>query len=117
MRRSLLACALLVLAGCGSESRVGPDAQAEQGRLLLQQFGCGGCHKIPGVAAAEGTIGPPLAGIAERVYLAGVLPNTPDNMVHWIRAPQRVDPLTAMPDLNVTEAHARAMVAYLYRLR
>mgnify|MGYP006173881397 CR=1 FL=1 len=87
------------------------------GRLLLRQFGCGACHEIPGVAAAKGRVGPPLAGIGSRVYLAGVLPNSPENMARFIRRPQEVDPRTAMPDLGVTEAHARDMVAYLYTLR
>jgi cytochrome c2 len=117
IRRWLIAFALPALAGCGAASPPTAQSEPEQGRLLLQQFGCGACHRIPGVAAAEGAVGPPLAGIAERVYLAGVLPNTPDNMVVWIRAPQDVDPLTAMPDLQVSEPHARAMVAYLYQLR
>ena len=56
------------------------------GRLLLRQFGCGGCHEIPDVAAAKGKVGPPLAGVANRVYLGGVLPNTPENMLRFIRA-------------------------------
>lgn len=115
--RWLIALAWPLLGACGSAAPPDAEREAEQGRLLLQQFGCGGCHKIPGVAAADGTVGPPLTGIRERVYLAGVLPNTPDNMVRWIRAPQEVDPQTAMPDLQVTEPHARAMMAYLYRLR
>ncbi len=85
--------------------------------MLLRQFGCGACHAIPGVAAAGGRMGPPLAAVARRAYLAGVLPNTPENMVDFIRAPNVADPLTAMPDLGVTEAHARDMVAYLYTLR
>jgi cytochrome c2 len=116
-RRWLLTLALPVLGACGSAASSDAEREAEEGRLLLRQFGCGGCHTIPGVAAADGVIGPPLAGIRERVYLAGVLPNTPDNMVRWIRAPQEVDPPTAMPDLHVSEPHARAMVAYLYGLR
>ena len=89
----------------------------ENGRLLLRQFGCGSCHRIPGVATAEGNVGPPLDAIARRVYLAGRLPNTPDNMVRWIRSPQSIDPRTAMPDLMVTEQHARDMTAYLYGLQ
>ena len=31
----------------------------------------------------------------------------------WIRDPQRFDPRTTMPNLGVTEAHARDMAAYL----
>ena len=102
----------LALAGCGGEVR--PVAgDRENGRLLLQQFGCGTCHRIPGVAAAQGDVGPPLGKIGERAYLAGVLPNTPGNMALFIRDPRRFDPRTTMPDLGVTEAHARDMVAYL----
>ena len=89
----------------------------ERGRLLLRQYGCGSCHTIPGVAAAKGNVGPPLEKIGMRVYLGGVLPNTPENMVRWIRDPQQYAPRTAMPDMQVPEQHAADMVAYLYRLR
>lgn len=111
----LAACAF---SGACSDVRL-PVAHGdpENGRLLLRQFGCGSCHRIPGVATAEGNVGPPLDAIARRVYLAGLLPNTPDNMVRWIRSPQSIDPRTAMPDLQVTEQHARDMTAYLYRLQ
>ena len=92
-------------------------ADPERGRLLLRQYGCASCHSIRGVASASGNVGPPLNGVAQRVYLGGVLPNTPENMVRWIRGPQRFDPRTAMPDMQVPEAEARDMVAYLYALR
>ena len=117
---SLLGLALcLVVAACGQEAQrpSGIAGDAERGRLLLRQYGCGVCHRIPGVADADGHVGPPLNGVARRVYLGGVLPNMPQNMVRWIRAPQEIDPLTAMPNLQVPEVHAQDMVAYLYRLR
>ena len=118
MRLAALALCL-ALNACGDRQRVPPalSGDVENGRLLLRQFGCGSCHAIPGVAVANGRVGPPLDGVATRVYLAGVLPNTPENMATFIRAPKAVDPLTAMPDLGVTETHARHMVAYLYTLR
>lgn len=103
---------MLFIMGCTRE-----DPSVANGRLLLRQFGCGACHEIPGVAAAQGRVGPPLGAVARRVYLGGVLPNSPENMARFIRRPQDVDPRTAMPDLGVTEAHARDMVAYLYTLR
>jgi cytochrome c2 len=107
-----------LLAACGSSDREPPLAgDPERGRLLLRQYGCGGCHRIPEVPAADADVGPPLAGVGRRVYLAGVLPNSPDNMVRWIRAPQAVKPQTTMPDLQVQQAHAVDMVAYLQRLR
>ena len=106
-----------LLAGCGEEQASAFAADPQEGKLLLRQYGCGSCHSIPGVAGARGNTGPPLEGIASRVYLGGVLPNSPENMARWIRAPQRFDPRTAMPDMQVTEAHARDMVAYLANLK
>ncbi len=51
------------------------------------------------------------------MYLAGVLPNTPENMARWIREPQTVKPGDAMPDLGVSERDARDMTAFLARQR
>jgi cytochrome c len=106
----------LALASCnGAEPALGGDP--ERGRLLLRQFGCGACHRIAGVADAQGNVGPPLDGIAKRVYLGGVLPNSPASMTRWIRTPEAFDPRTAMPNLSVSDEHARDMVAYLYTLK
>ena len=116
MRLIALTLAVVFVAACAREvPALGGDP--ERGRLLLRQFGCGGCHAIPGVADAQGAVGPPLEGVARRVYLAGVVPNSPERMAQWIRAPKSFDPQTAMPDLGVSEAHARDMVAYLYAKR
>ena len=43
--------------------------------------------------------------------------NTPDNLVHWVMAPQSMKPRTAMPELGLTESQARDVAAYLYTLR
>jgi cytochrome c2 len=107
----------MLLAACAERPAGAVEGNADSGRLLLRQFGCGSCHVIPGVAAARGHAGPPLDGLARRAYLAGLLPNTPSNLSRWIRDPRSVDPQTAMPDLSVGEAHARDIVAYLYTLR
>ena len=108
----------LALTACGQPPPPpGVTGNPDRGKLLLQQYGCGSCHTIPGVAASRGNVGPPLEAIRSRVYLAGQLPNTPQNMVRWIRVPQEIDPRTAMPNLQVPEQHAEDMVAYLYRLK
>jgi cytochrome c len=117
MKRIAIMSMALVVATCGEAASPVATPDPVNGKLLLRQFGCGQCHRIPGVAAADGNVGPPLDAIARRAYLAGVLPNTPENMTRWIRAPRTIDPRTAMPDLGVTEAHARDMTAYLYTLR
>jgi cytochrome c len=88
-----------------------------KGRSAISRYGCSTCHVIPGVAGATGMVGPPLTQIASRVYLAGRLQNTPDNMILWIQHPHGVDDKTAMPDLNVTDADARDIASYLYTLK
>lgn len=89
----------------------------ELGRRALEQYLCATCHRIPGVASATKHVGPPLNGIATRQYIAGVLPNTPANMVLWIKHPRQINPLSAMPDLDVQEEDARDIAAYLYTLK
>lgn len=101
----------------GADRRTAPDDTIERGRIAMQQYGCISCHVIPGVTGAKKEVGPSLAGIASRSYIAGVLPNTTENMVRWLRFPQEVDPLTAMPPLGVNEQDARDMAAYLKQLR
>jgi putative membrane protein len=88
-----------------------------RGKQAMRSYGCQSCHTIPGVAGAKALVGPPLKGIASRSYIAGVLSNTPDHMIEWLRNPPAVDSKTAMPNMNVTERDARDMAAYLYTLR
>ncbi|MDQ1473286.1 MAG: hypothetical protein QOJ99_4766 [Bryobacterales bacterium] len=113
-----------VLAGCMSLSGCGSAGEGEgasvtggdstRGVAAISKYGCGSCHTIPGITGAHGLVGPPLAGIGTRVYLGGVLPNMPSNMMRWIRDPVGVDEKTAMPNLGVTEKDAADIAAYLY---
>ena len=107
----------LVLAGCGSGSEAVsvPGAHPDAAPKVMEAFGCGSCHMIPGVDGADGRVGPNLAGIGDRWSIAGRLPNTPANLVRWIMHPQEVDPGTLMPDLGVPTQQARDIAAYLYR--
>lgn len=43
-----------------------------------------------------------------------MLPNTPDQLLNWLRAPQSLKPGDAMPDLGLSDADARDIAAYLY---
>jgi mono/diheme cytochrome c family protein len=92
-------------------------ADAERGVAAMQQYACTTCHTIPGMVGAAAHVGPPLAGIGDRKYLGGRLPNSPENMVKWIRHPREISPQSLMPDLGVTEEHARDMAAYLLTLK
>ena len=93
------------------------EGAAQRGRAAIQQYACPTCHVIPWIRGPDAQVGPPLGGIAEQIYLAGVLLNTPVHMIEWVRHPQKVKPLSAMPDLGVTEHDARDIAAYLYTLR
>ncbi|MCW8193913.1 c-type cytochrome [Proteobacteria bacterium 005FR1] len=94
-----------------------PDRNlVEYGRVALQQYNCGSCHEIPGVIAADSQVGPPLGGVTGRSFIAGVLANTDENLIRWIRFPREVDPKTTMPNLNVSQLHAQWMVYYLRSL-
>jgi mono/diheme cytochrome c family protein len=90
---------------------------AERGRVALQQYACVTCHVIPDVVGAANPVGPSLAGIAQRKYLAGTLPNSRESMIRWLRAPQLIAPGSAMPNLGVSERDARDMAAFLETLQ
>jgi len=90
------------------------DADAVRGRVVVEQYGCGACHVIPGIRSARGRVGPKLEDFVHQMYIAGVLTNTPENLAQWLQHPRQVNPLTAMPDLAVTARDANDMVAYLY---
>jgi cytochrome c len=119
---TLIFGALLLLTGCGSSdskrtAQVTTGGDADRGAAAIGRYGCGSCHLIPGVSGAQGKVGPPLTGIADRTYLAGELQNTPDNMMRWIRNPQAINPKTVMPNVGVTARDARDIAGYLYTLR
>ena len=115
-----LACALgaAFLSGCQrlSASVPGLNPNAARGIELTNRYGCASCHEIPG-AAVTGYVGPTLRGVERRAYLAGGLPNTPEQMVELIRFPDRARPGTLMPNLRVPEPEARELARFLYTLR
>jgi cytochrome c len=108
---------LLFAAGCAGGEAGELDGDPARGKAAIRAYGCGSCHAIPGIRSANGRVGPPLDRIGKRAYLGGVLPNTPEHMMRWIRAPEAVDPLTAMPNMGVSESDARNITAYLYTLK
>lgn len=103
---------------CGpAAGPAGRPADVQRGRRALHQYACNACHTVPGVTSSHPQVGPSLAGVGRRTRIAGVLDNTPENMVRWLRYTQDVKPGTAMPKLNVTEQDAIDMTAYLLTLK
>jgi cytochrome c oxidase subunit 2 len=84
------------------------------GEKLFLTKGCVGCHSLQAVGAPKGLIGPNLANVGSRAYIAaGWLRNTDANLERWIREPQAVKKGVLMPNLGVTVDEARALRAYL----
>lgn len=113
-----LLVAAATLAACAPRT---PPANAigdpARGHDLIASVGCGACHVVPGVIGANGLVGPPLTDLGRRTMLAGVLPNTPPNLIRWIQTPQSVVPGNAMPNMELNDHDARDIAAYLYTLR
>lgn len=88
------------------------DPLVAQGQQLFLTKACVGCHSLN--AQQELGIGPNLAGIATRKYIAaGWLKNTDENLAHWIREPQKLKQGVLMIVPPMTEDEAKALVAYL----
>ena len=123
LRMAAIALAAGLLGGCYDEMadytalRAPSGADAGRGARLIGQYGCGECHIVPGITGAEGLVGPPLTKMARRVYIAGLLRNSPDNLAAWIENPQAIVPGNAMPAMGINHQQAQDIVAYLYTLR
>jgi cytochrome c oxidase subunit 2 len=73
------------------------DAQAQRGKTVFAQSGCGACHTVRGSAAA-GKIGPDLTHVGGRMSLAAAtLPNDAASFARWIRDSRHVKPENLMP--------------------
>jgi cytochrome c oxidase subunit 2 len=91
-------------------------ATAAGSRVFLAS-GCGSCHTIRGTTAS-GFTGPDLTHVASRTTLAALtLGNHPAELASWLRDPQVAKPGNEMPDLHLSPAQVRALVAYLERLK
>lgn len=111
---------------------VAEDPLVARGReVFFRESYCVLCHAMEGTAAA-GIIGPNLTRLGSRSTIAaGMLENTPENLVRWITDPLAVKPGAQMPGadygvtyegqtfppLNLNEEQIRALAAYLSSMR
>jgi cytochrome c len=111
---AFIAALAFVTGGCGHQNIPVTGGDPNAGKVAIGHYGCGSCHTIPGVVGARGEVGPDLAGLRLRMYIAGELPNNPDNLIRWIRNPLAVRQTVDMPNLGVTDSDARNIAAFLY---
>lgn len=107
------------VATAGGAPVVEPGSPAAEGQQLIASKPCVGCHTIPGIPGATGTVGPNLAGVASRTKIAGGAVNNtgPDDLKKWIMNPPALKPGTIMPNLGLTDDEATKIVAYLELLK
>jgi cytochrome c oxidase subunit 2 len=94
--------------------RAGQGSQYAAGEKLFTAKGCVACHSLYAVNAPKGMVGPNLANVGARSYIAaGTLKNTDENLAHWIRDPQGIKKGVLMPNLGVSEADSKTLAAFL----
>lgn len=115
MKHSVFALPMFIaLMGCEAY-RTSPVERAAVAPTM-RNYGCTSCHIIPGVAGSDSVTGPPLSHMGNRADIAGVIPNTPENLVRWIQHPQQIHPGNAMPEMHVTSNDAKTIALYLETL-
>ncbi|MGE3269237.1 MAG: cytochrome c family protein [Chloroflexota bacterium] len=133
-----LAAGALLVAACATPAPAAPAAASkdakpvaaasggntagdvEAGKALFASKGCIACHVAKGVPGATGTIGPNLNGIGDpssRPKLADGANNTPEHIREWIKDPQKLKPGTMMPNLQLSDAEADNLTAFLLTLK
>ncbi|MDE2879752.1 cytochrome c oxidase subunit II [Candidatus Palauibacter soopunensis] len=92
-------------------------AEARAGQGVFMANACVSCHAVRGTPAA-GQFGPDLTHFGSRLTIAsGVLENTPANLARWLDSTQHVKPGNPMPEVELSDAQLRQLVAYLGSLR
>lgn len=102
-------------AGPGGPS-TGGITDAQKGQLVFQQQACVNCHTIRGTMA-NGRFGPDLTHLMTRDTLgSGIVANTPDNLLRWLKDPNDFKPGCLMPAMHLTDEQNALITAYLLTL-
>jgi len=104
--------------------RLEPTSElAMKGEALFATKACVSCHAISGYPdnKAVARRAPDLTHFGSRSYLSAYLPNTHDNLVHWLINPEELKPGNRMAGTIrpgfVSQAEAEALSAYLMSLK
>ncbi len=105
-RAALAAAAAVIPLAATMASGQESTALAAQGKRLFTEQGCYGCHTV-------GKMGTPIASDLSQVGSK----HAESYLRQWLREPQQQKPRAHMPKIQMTEADARALAAYLASLR
>lgn len=94
-----------------------PQTAAQQRGLAVVEYRCGLCHEVRGTHAGA-SAAPDLTHLmSRRTIAAGLLPNTPGNLVGWIQNPQDIKPGNLMPNQYLPGDQLSDVQAYLESLQ
>jgi cytochrome c oxidase subunit II len=93
------------------------EPSAMRGAATFRSMTCVKCHSLGG-GGDNPRFAPDLTHVASRTTIgAGVLPNTPADLTHWLQDPQGIKPGCHMPDAQLTDAQVADLVAYFETLQ
>ncbi len=96
-------------------------ALQKAGKKVFETKGCASCHTIRGVkelSQRSRTTGPDLTHVGSRTTIAALaLTNNEENLAKWVKNPQSVKEAALMTNLNLSDADAKAVAAYLFSLK
>ena len=93
------------------------DPDVARGKQLFMSKTCRNCHAIRGTIA-QGDIAPDLTHLGSRAIIAGgVVTTSHDDLIKFVSDPQSIKPGCNMPDLGLSPAEVRYIVAYLEGLK
>ncbi len=86
---------------------------AENGKRLVQEIGCVGCHltegEAPKIMNTRRRFGPPLIKLGSKT--------TAEWLYHWLKEPRHYSVQTRMPNMRLSDEEALDITAYLLSLR
>ncbi len=93
-----------------------------QGKQLVEEKGCLGCHKLNG---RGGLLGPDITYVGDKTKhgfdFTHFGKDEPREVTYWLRkhflSPREISPTTVMPDMGLDESQADALTAYVLSLR
>ena len=93
------------------------DLHLEAARATFLSLSCVSCHTVSGTSAS-GTFGPDLSHLMSRDTLgSGVIPNTHEKLLAWVKDPQAIKPGNLMPNMQLNSRELEEVVAYLFSLK
>ena len=113
---------ILSLSACEPHGKIASEQSLDADELSLAKKlfvakGCASCHQFSPMVQASGQVGPPLDDYYRRSYIAGVLPNTYENLSKWLLEPKQYHTNSAMPATKLTPDEAKLLSYYLLDTR